>query len=62
MGEVEARIDVADHHGRAAARDRVGLGRVNLDHVPLQARQGVCVGCWEIHSRAVRRFARDLVA
>ena len=42
--EVEPCVDVADDDGRAAAGDRVGLGRVDLAHVPLQARQvvGVC--------------------
>jgi len=35
-GEVEARVDVADHDLRAAAGDVVGGERVDLSHVPLQ--------------------------
>ena len=41
VGVVQPGVDVADDDGRAAAGDRVGRGRVDLGHVPLQARQAV---------------------
>ena len=53
MIEVNARIDVADQHGRAAARYRVRLRRVNLAHVPLKTREAVRVG-----RRSVRQVTR----
>ena len=46
MREVEPCIDVADDDGRAAAGDRVRLGREDLAHVPLQPREVVGVGRW----------------
>ncbi len=50
---VEARVDVADDHGRAPAGDRVRLERVDLSHVPLQRREVVLRG------RRVRQVARE---
>ena len=46
MRKVEPCVDVADDDGRAAAGDRVRLGREDLAHVPLQPRKVVGVGRW----------------
>ena len=35
---IDAGVDVPDHNGTAAGRDRVGLGHLDLGHVPLPER------------------------
>ena len=41
MREVEPGVDIPDDDVRTAARDRVGLRRMDLSHVPLQREQGI---------------------
>lgn len=38
---IQAGVEIADDHGRTAARDGVRFRRVNLPHVPLQAGKSV---------------------
>ena len=60
--EVDSGIDVADEHGRASARDRVRLRRVDLPHVPLERRKRVRVGRGRVRKVALRRARRVGVA
>jgi hypothetical protein len=41
MGVIEPGVDIADHDRRTAAVHRAGFRRMDLEHVPLQARQAV---------------------
>ena len=53
MRVIETRINVTDEDRRTTSVDGTGVGCMNLNHVPLQARQVVIPGC-----RRIRRNQR----